>query len=51
MHKGMAYCPEDRKVEGIIADSFCKRKHDLGTSGKTRNVQTDEQKRTGRVDR
>ena len=20
MHKGMAYCPEDRKVEGIIAD-------------------------------
>lgn len=31
--------------------SFCKRKHDLGTSGKTRNVQTDEQKRTGRVDR
>ena len=51
MHQGMAYCPEDRKVEGIIADLSVRENMILALQAKTRNVQTDEQKRTGRVDR
>ena len=49
MHAGMAYLPEDRKNEGIIADLSVRENMIMALSGKTWHVPLIKQKAAGRI--